>query len=151
MKRTESEIKDRAEIDSIIRRSQCVRLGLSDDGQPYIVPLSFGYDGEAIYVHCAKNGRKLDIIRKNNMVCFEFDIVMGVVEAGLACSWGMKYQSVIGTGTAQFIEDIESQRKALSLLIAQYSDREFTFPDEMLNCTAIVRIDIESLTGKQAI
>ena len=102
MRRTEKEIKDRAEIDSIIRRSQVVRLGLSDNGLPYIVPLSFGYDGEAIYVHCAKQGRKLDIIRKNNIVCFEFDIVLGVVEAEPACSWGMKYQSVIGTGTAQF-------------------------------------------------
>lgn len=151
MRRTEKEIKDRAEIDSIIRRSQVVRIGLSDDGQPYIVPLCFGYDGEALYVHCAKEGRKLDIIRKNNKVCFEFDIALGIIEAEQACGWGMKYQSVMGTGTAQILDDFEGMRKALDLLMAQYSDREFTFSDEMLNRTAVIKIEIESLSGKQAI
>ncbi len=151
MRRSEKEIKDRAEIDSIIRRSQVVRIGFSDDGQPYIVPLCFGYDGEALYVHCAKEGRKLDIIRKNNKVCFEFDIALGIIEAEQGCGWGMKYQSVMGTGTAQVLDDYESMRKALDLLMAQYSDREFTFPDEMLNRTAVIKIEIESLSGKQAI
>ena len=151
MRRTEKEIKDRAEIDSIIRCSQVVRLGLSDDGQPYIVPLCFGYDGEALYIHCAKEGRKLDIIRKNNKVCFEFDIALGIIEAEQACGWGMKYQSGMGTGTAHILDDSESMRKALGLLMAQYSDREFTFPDEMLNRTAVIKIEIESITGKQAL
>jgi nitroimidazol reductase NimA-like FMN-containing flavoprotein (pyridoxamine 5'-phosphate oxidase superfamily) len=151
MRRTEKEIKDRAEIDAIIRSSQVVRIGLSDDGQPYIVPICFGYDGEALYVHCAKEGRKLDIIRKNNKVCFEFDIALGIIEAEQACGWGMKYKSVMGTGTAQIITDVNGIQHALKLLMAQYSDRTFTFPNEMLDRTAVVKIEIESITGKQAI
>jgi len=151
MRRTEKEIKDRAEIDAIIRRSQVVRLGLSDDGQPYIVPLCFGYDGEALYVHCAKEGRKLDITRKNNKVCFEFDIALGIIEAEQACGWGIKYQSVMGTGTAQIINDVDNIQYALKLLMAQYSDRTFTFSNGMLDRTAVVKIEIESITGKQAI
>lgn len=82
MRRSEKEITDKTQIDSIIFRSKVYRLGLSDEGQPYIVPLCFSYDGKALYFHCAKEGRKIDILRKNSNVCFEFDIVEGIVEGG---------------------------------------------------------------------
>ena len=150
MKRGEKEIKDRAEIDSIIRRSQVCRIGLSDQGQPYVVPLCFGYDGKALYFHCAKEGRKLDVLRRNNRVCFEFDIVEGMVEADQGCDWGIRYQSVIGFGTAQLVEDVTQKKAALALLMAQYSRRSFVFTLETLPRTAVVKIEIESLTGKQS-
>jgi nitroimidazol reductase NimA-like FMN-containing flavoprotein (pyridoxamine 5'-phosphate oxidase superfamily) len=150
MRRDEKEIKDRAEIDSIIRRSQVCRLGLSDNGQPYVVPLCFGYDGKVLYFHCAKEGRKLDILRRNDRVCFEFDVVAGLVEADQACNWGIRYQSVIGFGTAQVIEDVAQKRTALICLMAQYSRQAFVFPPDMLTRAAVVKIEIESLTGKQS-
>jgi nitroimidazol reductase NimA-like FMN-containing flavoprotein (pyridoxamine 5'-phosphate oxidase superfamily) len=150
MRRDEKDIKDRAEIDSTIRRSQVCRLGLSDNGQPYVVPLCFGYDGKALYFHCAKEGRKLDILRRNGKVCFEFDIVEGMVEADQGCHWGMRYQSVIGFGTAQLVEDVTQKKTALTILMAQYSKGSFVFPPEMLTSTAVVKIEIDSLTGKQS-
>ncbi|MFH1081040.1 MAG: pyridoxamine 5'-phosphate oxidase family protein [Pseudomonadota bacterium] len=150
MRRGEKEITDRAEIDSIIRRSQVCRLGLSDGGQPYVVPLCFGYDGKDLYFHCAKEGRKLDVLRKNNRVCLEFDIVEGLVEAGQGCDWGIRYQSVIGFGSARLIEDAEEKKSALNLLMAQYSIRTFSFPEATLSRTAVVKVVIETLTGKQS-
>jgi len=150
MRRSEKEIKDRAEIDLIIRRSQVCRLGLSDRGQPYVVPLCFGYDGKALYFHCAKEGRKLDILRRNNRVCFEFDIVEGMVEADQGCDWDARYQSVIGFGIAHFIEDGTGKQNALSFLMSQYSERTFSLPPEMVSRIAIVKIEIDSLTGKQS-
>ncbi|MGE5239213.1 MAG: pyridoxamine 5'-phosphate oxidase family protein [Chloroflexota bacterium] len=150
MRRDEKEIKDRAEIDAIIRRSQVCRLGLSDGGEPYVVPLCFGYDGKALYFHCAKEGRKLDILRRNDKVCFEFDIVEGIVEADQGCNWGMRFQSVIGFGNAKLIEDVEQRRTALTAIMAQYSAQSFVFPPETLTRTAVVRIEIHSLTGKQS-
>jgi nitroimidazol reductase NimA-like FMN-containing flavoprotein (pyridoxamine 5'-phosphate oxidase superfamily) len=150
MRRYEKEIKDRAAIDSIIRRSQVCRLGLSDNGQPYVVPLCFGYDGKVLYFHCAKEGRKLDILRRNDRVCFEFDVVAGLVEADQACNWGIRYQSVIGFGTAQVIEDVAQKRTALTRLMAQYSRQAFVFPPETLTRIVVVKIEIDSLTGKQS-
>jgi uncharacterized protein len=150
MRRDEKEITDRTEIDLIIRGSRVFRLGLSDQGQPYIIPLCFGYDGKALYFHCAKEGRKLDIVQRNKRVCFEFDTIEGMVEADQGCNWGIEYQSVIGFGTAQVVEDVIEKQTALTLLMAQYSKRSFVFPPEMLARTAVVRIDIESLTGKQS-
>ena len=150
MRRGENEIKDRAEIDSIIRRSQVCRLGLSDQGEPYVVPLCFGYDGKALYFHCAREGRKLDILRRNNKVCIEFDAVEGMIEAEPGCDWGIRYQSVIGFSNAHLVEDVIEKKNALSLLMAQYSEQSFSFPSVTVARTAVVKIEIESLAGKQS-
>lgn len=150
MRRSEKEITDRAEIDAVIRRSRVLRLGLSDRGQPYVVPLCFGYDGRSLYFHCAREGKKMQILRQNNRVCVEFDIVDGVAESDQACNWSVNYQSVIGFGTAHVVVDLPEKRDALALLMAQYSGRSFTFPDDALKGTVIVRIDISSMTGKKS-
>ena len=150
MRRVEKEIKNRAEIDAVIRRSRVCHLGLSDEGLPYVVPLCFGYDGQVLYFHCAQEGRKLNILRRNNKVCFAFDILEGMIEADQGCSWGIRYQSVIGYGTAHLVEDIAEKQHAVTLLMAQYSPRTFSFPPEIVSRTAVVRIEIESLTGKQS-
>ena len=150
MRRSEKEVTDRAEIDAVIRSCRVCRLGLSDDGQPYVVPLSFGYDGEALYFHSATEGRKLDILRKSNRVCVESDILEGLEEADEACAWGIRYRSVIGTGSATILEDTEEKKKAFTVLMSQYSDRDYSFPDKTVARTTVVKIVFHSLTGKQS-
>jgi len=150
MRRSEKEIVDRAEIDAIIRRSRVCRLGLSDCGQPYVVPLCFGYNGTAVYFHCAPDGRKLDILSNNDKVCVEFDVLEGVVEDDQACRWGARYQSVIGFGTAHIVSERAEKKDALALLMSQYSDRAFLFAENMMERTVVVRVDIDSITGKQS-
>lgn len=150
MRRRENEIKDKSALDAIIYRCQVCRLGLSDGQQPYVVPLCFGYDGKALYFHCAKTGRKLDILRRNARVCFEFDIIENLVEADQGCDWGIRYQSVIGFGTAQMVEEVADKKNALTFLMAHYSSRTFSFPENILSRTAVIKVEIESLTGKQS-
>ncbi len=150
MRRDEKEITERVEIDAIIRRCQVCRIGLSDDGQPYVVPVCFGYDGSTLYFHCAEEGRKLEVLARNSRVCVEFDIADGVAEADQACGWGMSYRSVIGFGTAGIVEEVDQKMRALELIMAQYSDGTFTFPEAVVDNTAVVRVTIETLTGKQS-
>ncbi len=152
MRRHEKEITERAEIDAVIRRSTTCRLGMSDGDQPYVVPLCFGYDGNALYFHCAQEGRKLDVLRKNPRVCVEFDNAGDVTEAGPACAWSIEFQSVIAFGTAELVEDPEEKRKGLALLIAQYSSsgKEFAFPEAIANHTAVIKVVIDEITGKQS-
>lgn len=150
MRRQEREITDRAMMDDIVRRAQVCRLGLVDGAVPYIVPLSFGYDGQALYFHAATEGRKLDLIRRHPRVCFEVDILEGLTEAAEACHWGVSYQSVMGTGTAHIVEDAEGKRRALEALMAHYSPGRYTFPDAALARTVAIRVTIESMTGKQS-
>ncbi len=149
MRRTEREIRDRAVIDDIIRRCPVCRLGLVDGVEPYIVPLSFGYDGQAFYFHCAPQGRKLELIRRQPRVCFELDIMEGLNRAEQACHWGVRYQSVMGTGTACIVEDAEGKRQALAAVMAHYAEAAFSFPDAAVARTAAIRVTIETITGKQ--
>lgn len=150
MRKKEQEITDRSEIDSIIRRSKICRLGLCDVDKPYIIPVNFGYINNTLFVHSATEGKKIDIIRNNPNVCFEFDLEPELLEADKACNWSIKYKSVIGFGKAYLIEDQEEKIHGLNVLMSQYSNKSFNFSKEPVSKTAIIRIEIESMTGKQS-
>ncbi len=149
-RRADKEIISRAEIEGIIRRSLVCRLALADENRPYIVPLCFGYKDNSLYFHSAVQGKKIDIIKKNNRVCFEFDIDYEVIKADKACEWGMQYKSVVGFGQASFLEDSESKRRALDIIMKQYSGESSAYPEAKLKHTVIIKVDIQHMTGKQA-
>ena len=92
MRRHDKQITDASEIEDILRKASVCRLALCDEGRPYIVPLCFGYKDNVLYFHSASAGKKLDILRKNNNVCFEVDIDNELVKTGQVCDWGMKYK-----------------------------------------------------------
>lgn len=150
MRRKEKEIRDRTQIDEIIRDASVCRLGMAPaDGYPYIVPLCFGYDGTSLYFHSAKQGKKLDILRENKQVCIEFDIDQGIRKGKKMCQWGVKYRSVIGFGEASFVEGPEEKSRALDIIMRHYSaDCSFEYPDTSLRNTVIIRVDIHEITGK---
>lgn len=148
MRQKDREIKDRNIIDDIIRRCLVCRLAMCNDGQPYIVPLNFGYDGKFLYFHAALEGRKIDIIRQNTRVGFEFDILNDIVKAESACKWSAKYESVVGTGTAEIINDVEDKKVALQWIMRQYGSDLKDFPEEILKKTLILRVRILEISGK---
>ncbi|MCK5173861.1 MAG: pyridoxamine 5'-phosphate oxidase family protein [Planctomycetes bacterium] len=150
MRRHEKEMTSRADIEAVIRRAMVCRLAVCEDNRPYVVPLCFGYKDDALYFHCSRQGKKLDILRRNNNVCFEVDIDCEIVKADRPCDWGMKYESVIGYGKAVFIEDAGQKRKALDIIMQQYSNGEFGYPEEAIKNTVVIKIEIETMTGKQS-
>jgi nitroimidazol reductase NimA-like FMN-containing flavoprotein (pyridoxamine 5'-phosphate oxidase superfamily) len=150
LRRKEKEITAKNEIEFIIRKSTVCRLGLADDGWPYIVPLCFGYRNNALYFHSAKEGRKIEILKRNNQVCFEFDIHSELKPGKTACAWGMKYRSVIGYGTASLIEDAEKKRQALDIIMAQYADGAFEYSEKAFKDALVIKVEIENMTGKKS-
>ena len=150
MRRTDKEITDRVEIESIIHRSLVCRLGMVDEDRPYVVPLCFGYQDNTLYFHSAIQGRKIDILRRNNKVCFEFDIDSQPVKADNPCEWGMNYKSVIGFGKAYLVDDDATKRAALDIIMRQYSDGAFDYPKNKIKNTLVIRVEIEQMTGKQS-
>ena len=150
MRRKEKEITGTREIESVIRKSQVCRLGLADEGLPYIVPLCFGYRNNTLYFHSAKEGRKIEILKRNNQVCFEFDIDTQIHAGKTACAWGMNYRSVIGYGTASFVDDPAEKRNALDIIMRQYADGAFTYSDKTLKKTLVIKVEISSMTGKKS-
>ena len=150
MRRSEKEITVKSEIESIILQSMVCRLALSDGQTPYIVPLCFGYTNDTLYFHSAKEGKKLDILKRNNQVCFEFDIGVKPSPGKTACDWGMAFQSVVGFGQALMVEDVTEKRKALELITAQYADKTYKVTDGAAKETLVFKVEISSMTGKRA-
>ena len=150
MRKADKEITDRNLIDSIIHKSLVCRIAIYDGEMPYLVPLSFGYDGNNIYLHGAKEGRKIDILKRNPKVCFEFETECEVLPGERACSFTMRYRSIIGYGKAHFLEDIGEKITAIRIIMRHYTDRTFIFTEDDVKNITVIRVDIEQITGKQS-
>ena len=148
MRRKELEVTDPERIEAILRDADVVRLGLCRDGRPYVVPVAFGYEKGRLYFHSAPEGTKLDIIAANPRVCFEADIDRELVTGEEPCRWSFHYRSVVGFGTAAAVRDPAEKRRGLELLMAHYGGPGGEIPDEMVYSVEIVRVDVESVTGK---
>ncbi len=149
MRRKEKQITKTADIEQILKQGQICRLGFVDNNVPYIVPLNYGYQDQALYFHSAKQGRKIDLIRANPLVCFEVDELIKIKKAANACDWGLSFKSVIGTGTAHLLTTLEEKKTGLDIIMAHYSDRSFDYPLEMIEKTAVIKVTIQEMTGKQ--
>jgi nitroimidazol reductase NimA-like FMN-containing flavoprotein (pyridoxamine 5'-phosphate oxidase superfamily) len=150
MRRRDKEITDSMLIDTVIRNARICRIALYDGERPYIVPLSFGYEGKHIYLHSAREGRKIDILKLNPMVCFEFETDCEVLSAEQACAFTMRFRSVIGYGTASFIEGAPEKIRAVNCIMRHYTGRDFILTETDVDRIAAIRIDIEEISGKQS-
>ena len=150
MRKKNKEITDAKLIDTVIQRCQVCRLGLSDNGIPYVVPVCFGYRDRTVFIHCATEGRKIDIIKRNDYVCIEFDGDHELVQGDQACAWGMRYRSVIAWGKASLIENPREKRQALDVIMEHYTADSFAYSVEKLAITTIISVKIETMTGKQS-
>lgn len=116
-----------------------------------MVPLSFGYDGDALYFHTASEGKKLDIMIANPSVCFEFeqDVSLNTHDT-LPCKWGFSFKSVIGHGEVSEVTSAEYKKTALNHILQTYSNQEWDFQDAAVAATRVWKITIHQLTGKQS-
>lgn len=149
MRRKDREITDRAEIDAILHSAKSMHLALADDNVPFLVPLFYAYDGRVLYFHSAKSGTKIEILKRNNRVCFCVSLVDEVLDNEVACDFEVKHRTAIGTGRATFVEDAQEKRRALDAIVARFTSRKFEYPPANFAVTTVVRIEIDSLKGKK--
>jgi len=151
MRRKEQEITGIEEIEKIINKASVCRLALCENDTPYIVPLCFGYKNKTLYFHSAFAGKKIEILKKNNNVCFEIEADIEINKGDNACNWNIQYKSVIGFGKAFLIYDIHEKTTALDILMSHYSEGKFDYLQNSLNRTLIIKVIIEHMTGKKSI
>lgn len=153
MKRKEKEVTDPGEIESILRNAPICHLGLCDDGQPYVIPLCFGFQGKILYFHCAREGRKLDILRRNNRACAAFVRGHHLRTGEDPCAFGMGYESALAFGEIETVDDPAERGRALDRIMAHYDPR-FAAPGaygpKSLSATVILRMSIRRITGKRS-
>ena len=150
MRRGEREVKDPTAIRKIMEEAPVCRIGLSDGGMPYVVPMSFGLGERDLYFHCAAEGRLLDIIRRNDRVCVEMDLFREVILGQSPCGCSCRYESVIGFGRAVIVDDPGEKKAALDRIMEHYGEQvPSAYKPEIFDKTTVVRIVIESLTAKR--
>jgi nitroimidazol reductase NimA-like FMN-containing flavoprotein (pyridoxamine 5'-phosphate oxidase superfamily) len=151
MRRKEKKIRNRTLIEEIINKAQVFRLGLCKDNMPYVLPMSFGYDGEFIYFHTAREGMKIEYMESNNQVCFELEHDTRVIpNDDAACNWTFSFYSVIGFGTVEELTDSHDRIRALGQIMKHYSNRDWDFKPQAMEAIRLWRISIASITGKQS-
>ncbi len=150
MRRKEKEITEPAEIETIIGEARVCRMALCDGDAPYLVPLCFGYADGTFYFHSAVEGRKIDILGRNDRVCLELETGVALKPGGKACEWGVSFRSVIGFGRASLIKDPEAKRRALDIIMSHYAPGAFEYPDAALAKTVVIKVDIERMTAKKS-
>ncbi len=153
IRRKEKEITESSEMIQILKNAKYVTIAMSDGDWPYLVTLSHGYYEEknCIYFHCAKEGKKVDILSVNNKVwgqaIEDYNYVQG------ACDH--LYATTQFSGTVSFIEDVEEKKHALLVMIQRLeNDPEAVaneqVTDKSLKRVGIGRIDIDYMSGKKS-
>ncbi len=154
MTRREKQVTDRAEIVHILEEARVVHVGMIDGDEPYVVPMNYGYtldqDGTlSLYLHGATQGRKIDVLRKNPKVFVEMDCDREPFEGDVACRYGMAYASLMGRGTAVFLDDPADKMAALTTLMKTQTGGDFTFTEKLVKVVSVIRVDVTEYTAKK--
>lgn len=152
MRRKDKEITDVETIETILETAEICRLGLVDNGEAYIVPVNYAYQQGAIYIHSARQGRKIEILNQNNHVAFEVEGHASIVTGPQPCNWTTRYRSVMGKGTMEIEESLEKKKQALDLIMKKYGwgNAELLYDEALLSRVCILKLNIEFKTGKQS-
>lgn len=144
-------IEDRQRLESIILRCGTCFVGITDlKGNPYVIPMSFGYADGVLYLHSGPDGSKLEMLERNPNVCITFSTGQELIyqHAKVACSYSMRSESVMCRGQVEFIEEIEEKRKALDVTMHHYTDNEFGYSEPALRNVKVWQVKVNQMTGK---
>lgn len=169
MRRHDRAVTDPSRIAAIIASAKVCRLAIAVRDDPYLVTLSYGTDDRSphassagappagpqggvpacLYFHCAREGRKLSMLRENPRVCFEITGRTEPVRGPNPCDWTMRYESLVGYGTVTEVTDMAEKRFGLETILRGHgATGPLDFPDEPLARTTVLRLDITELSCK---
>ena len=155
MRRKDREIRDKKLQKEILENAEAIRIAFAVDNEPYIVAMNFGFEWDTnlrIYMHCAREGKKIDMLVQNNRVCFQTDTGHLLVVDAQSCRWSMNYASIVGNGTISIVADEKERIHGLELLMKNYGKKgKNTFAAEMLQAIHVLRIDVNKITAKKRI
>ena len=154
MRRKDREIKDYKKILEIIDNCDCIRIGFKEQEGTYILPLNFGYESKedqlTFYFHGAKEGKKVERTKEQNIVGFELDTKHELVENKTACGFSYLYQSIIGKGKLEILDTKESKIQGLTKIMNHYSDKaDWEFAEQMVDRVNVWKLTVTELSCKE--
>lgn len=141
------------QISNLLSKVQTGSLAtINADGTPYVTPVHFVFFEDEIYIHGLPKGQKIDNIIRSDKVGFSAYEMKGLIfdEDEKPCDTNTEYESVIVTGNACLIDNMEKKKIVLQKIIDKYSPQlsDKPLPDNMVLGTAVIKISITELTGK---
>jgi nitroimidazol reductase NimA-like FMN-containing flavoprotein (pyridoxamine 5'-phosphate oxidase superfamily) len=144
-------IYDEKEKNDIINKCDVCHVAMIDlQGAPYLVGMNFAFDGHYLYLHFGPEGKKMDVLKKNNSVCIAFsaDYQMYFQNENVACSYSLKYRSVLWHGKAEEIDDFDEKIKVMNLFMQKYTGKTFSFNPPAIRHVAVFRITPKLIEGR---
>lgn len=149
--KSRSDITQR-EIEQIINGAIVCHVSMVDtDGKPYVLPFNFGYKDGKLYIHCAPEGKKIDIWKNNPSVCVAFstNYEMRIQNEKVACSYSMKYRSVLIHGKVVAINDFDDKINVLNIVMQKYSGKsDFAYSKPAVENVKVFEIKIDRVEGR---
>lgn len=153
MRRKDREVTNIEEIKRILEKCKVCHLAMVDKGLPYVIPLNFGYIIEdnslILYFHSAKAGRKIDILKVNNNVCFEMSWEGKLGHIDDPCKSGYPFESVHGFGQVEFVEDVKEKCNILTEIVKYQSNQEFIYTEKQANSVCVFKVVSTDFVGKR--
>ena len=153
VRRSDRELIQHDDKMSIIKKCKVCRIAMIEKSEPYIVPMNYGFkdnNGQlTLYFHCAKEGRKLNILRVNPLVCFEIDCEGKVENIIDPCNSGYYYESIIGKGIVSEIASVKDKNEILSLIVQHQANQVFSFTEEQSKNVCILCLKVTEFSGKR--
>ena len=144
-------LKNRPEMEEIIRSCKTCYLALSLETNPYVLPMNFALEGDFVILHSAMHGRMWEILKVNPKVCINWtsgeDLAWQDIQVG--CSYRVKSASVLVEGEAEFVNDFHEKYRCMLLLMAQYSNLPFTFNDPAIRNVGVIKVHIRTISGRR--
>ncbi|MFA8299616.1 MAG: pyridoxamine 5'-phosphate oxidase family protein [Hyphomicrobiales bacterium] len=144
---------NRDEIEAIIKKCEvCYVSMVSPEGEPYVIPMNFGYADNTIYMHSALSGKKIDILRNNPNVCIVFstDHELRAQNETVACSYSMKFRSALVFGKVELIELRDDKINALNVIMGQYTSVEnFKYSEPAIKNVLAMKVKILKMEGRE--
>lgn len=155
MRRKDKEITDLKEVIDILDHSDVIRLAMNNGDFPYIVPVNFCYEltpnNQIIfYIHGAKSGTKVELLRQNPLLSFELDTGHQLIINEKACKYSFDYASIIGNGYATFIEEPTAKIAACKIMMNKFApNKTFTFTEGDVKPIVVIKIEVQAYTAKK--
>lgn len=139
-------------VNQILDEAFLCHVGFVADGQPYVIPTSYGRDGDVLYIHGSAASRMLRNLDKGVPVCITVTLLDGLVLARSVFNHSMNYRSVVVLGTAALVDDPAEKLAALRALsehIIPHRWDDSRQPNEKeLKATSVLRLPITEFSAK---
>lgn len=151
MIRSDKEITDPVWIDHVLCQGLYCHIAIIDGTLPYLAPLNYLWCDGKIILHSGLEGEKIRILKRNPSISFAVETDVEMVPGSIPCQYSMRYRSVIGQGTAVFVEDPIEKSGLLCRLAEKYTGVHVSgFSSKSLDQVVVISITISQMTGKNS-